>query len=230
MAEWLGSGLQNHPQRFESARDLKVPFIFRYFGIRMGFFYAKNMRILLLDNYDSFTYNLLHYLEKVSDIPVDVFRNDEIALDDIERYDAIVLSPGPGLPEEAGILLPLINRYKQRKKILGVCLGHQALAMSYGANLANLPRVVHGEATSIRIHSQIGLFKSIPLSFNVGRYHSWVVKDHELPVELICTASDNDQNVMAFQHYELPLFGVQFHPESILTEFGEEMIRNWLEM
>ena len=230
MAEWLGSGLQNHPQRFESARDLKVPFIFRYFGIRMGLFLYQHMRILLLDNYDSFTHNLLHYLEKVTDIPVDVIRNDVISLAEVEKYDSIVLSPGPGLPEEAGVLMPLISRFKEEKKILGVCLGHQALAVSYGANLTNLPQVSHGIAATIDIKSNTGIFGECPNQLKVGRYHSWTVKEADLPSELNADAIDPENNVMAFSHKSLPLYGVQFHPESILTEFGEEMIRNWVEL
>lgn len=186
------------------------------------------MRILLIDNYDSFTHNLLHYLEKVTDIPVDVIRNDVINLDAVEHYSAIVLSPGPGLPEEAGFLMPLINRFKTSKKILGVCLGHQAIAMSYGANMTNLPKVAHGIASTIQITNTAGLFKGCPRQINVGRYHSWTIKEADLPLVLKTDAIDSENNVMAFRHESLPLYGVQFHPESILTEFGEEMIRNWV--
>tara|TARA_R110002049_G_scaffold216691_1_gene388147 strand:+ start:6750 stop:7340 length:591 start_codon:yes stop_codon:yes gene_type:complete len=194
----------------------------------MGLFLYQHMRILLLDNYDSFTHNLLHYLEKVTDIPVDVFRNDAISLTEVEKYDSIVISPGPGLPEEAGVLMPLINRFKEEKKILGVCLGHQALAMSYGAKLTNLPQVSHGIATNIKLISKSVLFKGCPNQVNVGRYHSWTVKEIDLPSELNADAIDSENNVMAFSHKVLPLYGVQFHPESIITEFGEEMIRNWV--
>lgn len=186
------------------------------------------MRILLVDNYDSFTYNLLHYLEKVSDTTVDVVRNDKLILDNVGNYERIVLSPGPGLPEEAGLLMPLINRFKLSKKILGVCLGHQAIASSYNAKLTNLEQVVHGEACPMHIRNNKSLFEGLPKHFNVGRYHSWVVKEAELPKELTCLSSDENGNVMAFQHQSLPLFGVQFHPESILTEYGLEIIKNWM--
>ncbi len=228
MAEWLGSGLQNHLQRFESARDLRVPFLFRASGFGWDFFLWLAMRILLVDNYDSFTHNLLHYLEKVTDVPVDVLRNDAINLDDVEQYAAIVLSPGPGLPEEAGILLPLINRFKHTKKILGVCLGHQAIAISYDAKMINLSQVAHGVAHPIEIRDHDVIFQGIPSQIKVGRYHSWSIQQTDLPKVLNIDAVDSDGNVMAFSHETLPLYGLQFHPESILTEYGEEMIRNWL--
>jgi anthranilate synthase component 2 len=186
------------------------------------------MRILLLDNYDSFTYNLLHYLEKVSDATIEVVRNDKIVLDEVEKYDKIVLSPGPGLPEDAGLLMPLIDRFKHSKSILGVCLGHQALAMSFGGKLINLPQVVHGVATPISILSTHTIFKGLPSQFKVGRYHSWVIQQLDLPKELVCEAVDDSNNVMAFSHETLPLYGVQFHPESILTEYGLELISNWV--
>ncbi len=204
------------------------PILIPCIGIRMGLFLWLVMRILLVDNYDSFTHNLLHYLEKVTDVPVDVLRNDAINLDDVEKYSAIVLSPGPGLPEEAGILMPLINRFKHTKKIMGVCLGHQAIAMSYGAKMINLSQVAHGVAHTIEIRDHNGIFQGISPQIRVGRYHSWSIQQDDLPKVLNIDAVDADGNVMAFSHETLPLFGVQFHPESILTEFGEEMMRNWV--
>ncbi len=188
------------------------------------------MRILLIDNYDSFTYNLVHYLEKLSDIEVDVIRNDEIDLDSIQSYSHIVLSPGPGLPNEANQLMEIIEKYANTKNILGVCLGHQAIAQYFGSTLSNLPTVVHGEAKEIEILNQDELFKNLPTYIKVGRYHSWVIKETDLSKSLNATAVDSEQNVMAFKHHSLPIFGIQFHPESILTDFGEQMISNWLKL
>jgi anthranilate synthase component 2 len=187
------------------------------------------MRILVLDNYDSFTFNLVHYLEKVSGIVPEVFRNDEISLTAIQDYHKILISPGPGLPPEAGITKELIQQYGSEKSILGICLGLQAIGEVYGANLRNLEEVYHGVATDIRSIRQAGLFKGIPEHFKAGRYHSWVVDGKDLPSELEITAMDHRGNIMGLRHRELDVQGVQFHPESILTEHGEQLLKNWIE-
>ncbi|CAN5251009.1 aminodeoxychorismate/anthranilate synthase component II [soil metagenome] len=186
-------------------------------------------RILVFDNYDSFTYNLVHLVEKITDAKVDVIRNDKIALEDIDVYDKIILSPGPGIPVEAGLLLPLIKKYAAKKSILGVCLGHQAIGEALGGDLIQLENVFHGVATPICIEKDSGfLFAGIPDKFPAGRYHSWVLDEKTLPAELKVTARDTDGRIMAIQHKTFDVSGVQFHPESIMTEFGEELIRNFL--
>lgn len=187
------------------------------------------MTILLLDNYDSFTYNLLHYLEQLSDHRVVVKKNDEISLEDVAAFDRIILSPGPGLPAQSGIMPELIKRYASSKPILGVCLGHQAIAEAFGGQLKNLKEVHHGVATDIRVVAQDELFANCPPSFAVGRYHSWVVDSATLPAELEVTAIDASGEIMAFRHKLLALKGVQFHPESILTEHGLTIMKNWVE-
>ena len=187
------------------------------------------MKILVLDNYDSFTYNLVHYLEKASDAVIEVHRNDKISLEDIQRFDKILLSPGPGIPSEAGILLDVIKTYASTKSILGVCLGQQAIAEAFGGSLSNLNEVFHGVATPITIVKDNYLFVDIPQKLNVGRYHSWVVSETNFPSALEITAKDNENHIMALRHKTFDVRGVQFHPESILTEFGEEMMRVWLE-
>ena len=187
------------------------------------------MKLLMIDNYDSFTYNLVHLVEKITHTKVDVFRNDEIDLIDIEKYDKIILSPGPGIPEEAGLLLSLIKEYSPRKSILGVCLGHQAIGEAFGGKLINLDTVFHGVATNCKLtttNSQI--FKDLPNEIEVGRYHSWIVSDKEFPTELEITARDDNGFIMALQHKIYDVQGVQFHPESVLTPVGEKIIRNWL--
>jgi anthranilate synthase component 2 len=186
------------------------------------------MKILVLDNYDSFTYNLVHYLEKVSDAGVHVFRNDKISIEDVNLFDKILLSPGPGVPQEAGILLELITRYADRKSILGVCLGMQAIAEAFGGKLKNLDSVYHGVATPIKTFDNDLIFNNIPDEFNVGRYHSWVVDEKLLPAELEITAKDEMGFIMALKHKTYNVRGVQFHPESILTEHGLQMIENWV--
>lgn len=187
------------------------------------------MKILLLDNFDSFTYNLVHLIEKVSGFEVEVRRNNEMELAEFEAYDKVVLSPGPGLPEEAGILLPFIRRYYKSKKILGVCLGHQALAVALGGSLVNLSRVFHGVAEPTHIIAPDSMFSGIPATFAGGRYHSWVVDKLTLPEAFKITAEDNDGNIMAMRHTTFNLSGVQFHPESILTEYGEKLLKNWID-
>ncbi len=186
-------------------------------------------KILLLDNYDSFTYNLYHALRALGCRSVDVVRNDRIALPDVARYDRILLSPGPGIPEEAGILLPLIRRYAPEKDILGVCLGEQAIGEAFGARLENLPDVMHGVQTPIRVVRPDLLFRGLDSPFPAGRYHSWVVSREGLPAELEVTAEDEAGQIMALRHRTYRVRGIQFHPESVLTPQGVQLLRNWLE-
>ena len=189
----------------------------------------SEMKILVFDNYDSFTYNLVHLVEKILHQKVDVFRNDQIPLEAVKAYDKIILSPGPGIPEEAGLLLPLIKEYASSKSILGVCLGHQAIGEAFGAKLVNLDKVYHGVATPITVtnpNSQI--LKGMGDRIEVGRYHSWIVSDKNFPEELDITAVDSNGFIMGLQHKQFDVQGVQFHPESVLTPNGEKMMRNWL--
>jgi anthranilate synthase component II len=188
------------------------------------------MKILVLDNYDSFTYNLVQYLEKVGATDLDVFRNDKISLKEINKYDKILLSPGPGIPSEAGILLDVIKQYAPTKSILGVCLGQQAIGEVFGGKLVNLDSVYHGVATEMEIVKDDILFKGLPAKFKAGRYHSWVVDEKTFPNELEITCKDENGYVMGLRHKKFDVRGVQFHPESILTEHGLEMIKNWVEL
>jgi len=184
------------------------------------------MKILLLDNYDSFTYNLHHYLSRFC-TDVQVFRNDEISIDACANFSHIVLSPGPGLPQDAGILMGILKNYAHSKPLLGVCLGMQAIALHYGGTLYNLPDVKHGVTIQIA-HSENHIFKQVPQQTEVGLYHSWAVNSKTLPTTLSIEATSSDGVVMAIKHKELPVYGVQFHPESILTPHGLLMIQNWL--
>lgn len=187
------------------------------------------MKILVFDNYDSFTYNLVHYLEEITGNPVDVFRNDQIPLEEIEKYDKILLSPGPGLPDESGLLLPLIKEYAGKKSILGICLGLQAIAQTFGGNLKNLPMVQHGIASNINVlKKDEPLFRGIPSQFLGGRYHSWIVDKEGLPEVLDITCEDEKGMIMGLTHQTFDLAGLQFHPESILTPHGKTMLINWL--
>jgi len=186
------------------------------------------MRLLLLDNYDSFTYNLLHLVQKVSAYEVDVFKNDQIDIEHINNYQKIILSPGPGLPKQAGIMPQLLQHYAHRKSILGVCLGMQAIGERFNSPLKNLNTVFHGLATNINVYQNNFLFKDCPSTFKVGRYHSWVIDEEQISNELQVTAKDDQNLVMAIQHKNLDVCGVQFHPESILSEYGEVIIKNWL--
>ena len=219
------------------------------------------MKILVFDNYDSFTYNLVHLVEKILHQKVDVYRNDQIPLENVKAYDKIILSPGPGIPEEAGLLLPLIKEYAASKSILGVCLGHQAIGQAFGGQLTNLSTVYHGVATPVQIvnrQSATGnremanvkreketdlpltmtitgvnkqsLFEGLPDEFEVGRYHSWVINEEGFPKDLEITARDANNFIMALQHKTYDVQGVQFHPESVLTPRGEEILRNWLKV
>jgi anthranilate synthase component II len=201
------------------------------------------MKILVFDNYDSFTYNLVHLVEKITHTKVDVFRNDQVSLEKIGEYDKIILSPGPGIPGEAGLLLEVIKTYAATKSILGVCLGHQAIGEAFGGKLKNLDEVYHGVALPIHIKDEgksktkdgekkvkttTDLFKNLPTTFDVGRYHSWVVVDESFPETLEVTARDDNNYIMAMRHKQFDVQGVQFHPESILTPDGETIMRNWL--
>jgi anthranilate synthase component 2 len=198
------------------------------------------MKILVFDNYDSFTYNLVHLVEKIIHQRVEVHRNDQIPLDEVKKFDKIILSPGPGIPSEAGLLLPLIKEYASSKPILGVCLGHQAIGEAFGGTLINLSRVYHGVATPVRIMNKNvngkngndiddrNLFRDLPSEFEAGRYHSWIVSEENFPNELSITARDENNYIMALQHKQYDVTGVQFHPESVLTPLGEKILRNWL--
>ncbi len=186
-------------------------------------------RIVVIDNYDSFTYNLVHAIKKISGLAVDVFRNDEITLEDLEKYDKIVLSPGPGLPEESGLLLEIIKEFAPRKSMLGVCLGHQAIGEAFGGKLHNMNKVLHGVATPVTLTSNKSeLFEGLPATFEVGRYHSWIVEKENLPDCFEVTSYDSEGLIMSMQHKAYDVQGVQFHPESVLTPLGEEILRNWL--
>lgn len=190
------------------------------------------MKILLFDNYDSFTYNLYQCLKRHTDASIDVIRNDKISVTEAGVYDKILLSPGPGLPEESGILLPLIKEYAATKSFLGVCLGEQAIGESFGARLINLPGVFHGVDTTIfqqkRKKMDNDILRGLPDSFEAGRYHSWVVSRDGFPDELEITAEDAHGEIMALRHRKYDVQGVQFHPESVLTPLGDEIIKNWL--
>jgi anthranilate synthase component 2 len=186
------------------------------------------MKILVLDNYDSFTYNLVHLLKELGHEP-DVIRNDKISIEEVNKYDKILLSPGPGLPSEAGIMPTLLQKYGASKSILGVCLGHQAIGEAFGGSLTNLTDVFHGVATQTSIlDDKEVLFAAIPLQIATCRYHSWIVNSYDLPDCLEITAVDEHGNIMAIRHKEYDVRGVQFHPESYITEYGKQMISNWL--
>lgn len=185
--------------------------------------------ILILDNYDSFTYNIAHIV-KESGYSADIYRNDKISIEDVDKYDKILLSPGPGIPSEAGILLSLIKRYAPTKSILGICLGEQAIGEVYGAKLENLPKVYHGiESIIEKASDNEPLFAGIEKQFKAGRYHSWVVSRENFPEALQITAVDKETNlIMALRHKQYDVKGVQFHPESVLTPCGKQIISNWL--
>ena len=195
------------------------------------------MKILVFDNYDSFTYNLVHLVEKIIGEKVDVVRNDQIPLENVAIYDKIILSPGPGIPSEAGLLLPLIKQYAATKSILGVCLGHQAIGEAFGGKLINLSKVYHGVATPVNIAKMekpahvvnADLFNGLNDGFMAGRYHSWVIDPNGFPDVLEITATDASGHIMALRHKTYDVLGVQFHPESVLTPDGEKIMRNWLE-
>ncbi|MEK9609826.1 MAG: aminodeoxychorismate/anthranilate synthase component II [Flavobacteriaceae bacterium] len=183
-------------------------------------------KIFVIDNYDSFTYNLVHYLEELG-AEVTVKRNDQFELSEPEAYEYLLLSPGPGIPDEAGLLKGAIEKYAPSKKILGVCLGQQAIGEVFGASLTNLDTVFHGVATLVEVAEEDLLFNGLPKSFEVGRYHSWVVQT-PLPDALIATSFDDQQQLMSLRHKTLPIRAVQFHPESILTPNGKKILENWI--
>jgi anthranilate synthase component 2 len=186
------------------------------------------LKVLLLDNYDSFTYNLVHLTEKILKSKITVRRNDEIEIEFVDQFDKILLSPGPGLPSEAGKMRELLHAFHNTKSIFGVCLGMQAIAEFSGAKLKNLKKVFHGIATPITTLGNDPLFKELPNSFLAGRYHSWAIDEHQIPETLDVIARDNEETIMAIRHKKFDLSGVQFHPESILSEHGERVLINWL--
>jgi anthranilate synthase component 2 len=184
-------------------------------------------KILVIDNYDSFTYNLVHYLEDLN-CEVTVYRNDEFEIDEIASFDKILLSPGPGIPDEAGLLKAVIEKYSPTKSILGVCLGQQAIGEVFGGTLSNLDKVYHGVATNVKtVVSDEILFESLGNEFEVGRYHSWVV-DANLPNDLEATSIDENGQIMSLRHKNYDVRGVQFHPESVLTPKGKRILENWI--
>ena len=187
------------------------------------------MKILVFDNYDSFTYNLVHAAKKLGYNDVEVHRNDQIALEEIDRFDKIILSPGPGVPSESGILLDVIRTYAPTKPILGVCLGEQAIAEAFGGTLINLSEVHHGICSVVDVIEDDVLFNGLDKKLEVGRYHSWAAEKSTLPECLKITAVDDEGMIMALAHKTYDVRGVQFHPESVLTPKGEQMLKNWLE-
>ncbi len=187
------------------------------------------MEILVLDNYDSFTYNLVHMIEKITGKFPTVFRNDEIEVEDIDAYDMIVLSPGPGIPDEAGILKETIRAYAGKKPIFGVCLGLQAITEVFGGKIINLNDVYHGVATEMTVTESSVIFQNIPEKFQAARYHSWIASRENFPNELKITAIDEENKIQALEHTSFPIYGVQFHPESILTDVGEQILINFIE-
>lgn len=198
-------------------------FIFGYLNQQL----RAMSKILILDNHDSFVYNLHQYVEEISGQKVAIAKNDSISIGEIEEFEIIVLSPGPGIPEEAGILLPLIETYAPSKRIFGVCLGHQAIAQAFGATLENPKKVFHGIESVIEVTDfSDTTFRFLPYQFNVGRYHSWIVSRDNFPSELSITAVDEENNIMALRHNTYDVRGVQFHPESIMTPFGRQMLES----
>lgn len=185
------------------------------------------MKVLILDNYDSFTHNLYHYVQQFVQ-EVDVIKNDEIILSEVEQYDKIILSPGPGLPHEHQNLKAIIKKFASSKSILGVCLGHQAIAKCFGAKLQNLDEVMHGVSTKVNILNDESIYKNLPDQIKVGHYHSWVVDESSLPACFEVTSRNEENIIMSIRHKKFDLNGIQFHPESIMTEYGLEIIRNWV--
>lgn len=186
------------------------------------------MQLLVLDNYDSFTYNLVQYIQEILGHDIDVIRNDQISVEAVNKYDAIILSPGPGLPKDAGIMPELIKQYAHRKAIFGVCLGHQAIGEAFGGEVYNLSQVYHGIETPMQVTNDDILFENMPQEFGAGRYHSWSVRKENLPDCFEITAEAEDGTIMAMRHKMYNVRGVQFHPESVMTEHGKQMLRNWL--
>lgn len=188
-------------------------------------------KILVIDNYDSFTWNLVHCIEKLTGQYPDVYRNDEIEIEKIAGYDKILISPGPGIPSESGICLELIQRYAPVRSILGICLGHQAICEAFGGKILNLSTVYHGIASPVKIKAADDpLFKNIPGMIMAGRYHSWVASKKHLPECLKITCEDENGIIMGLSHRNYNVRGLQFHPESIMTEYGPEIIKNWIDL
>ena len=185
------------------------------------------IKTIIIDNYDSFTYNLSHLLKELG-ADVTVVRNDKFKIEDLEKYDKIVLSPGPGIPSEAGLMPQVIKAYAGRKPILGICLGHQAIGEAFGAKLLNIGNVVHGVATPAHLTAQDYLFEGLPADLEVGRYHSWVVDENGLPECLEVTSRSDDGYIMSMRHKEYDIRGIQYHPESVLTPDGKAIINNWI--
>ena len=186
-------------------------------------------KILLIDNFDSFTFNLYHYLEELWSGKIAVKRNNDLKLEEVMKFHKIVISPGPGLPEQAGNLLPILKEIKFKKKILGICLGMQAIAQVFDSKLINLKDIVHGQSSNLNVLKKNHLlYRNLPKRFKVGRYHSWAVNPDQLSKDLIVTAKDEHGNIMSLMHKDLPIYAVQYHPESVLSEFGKEIIKNWL--
>jgi anthranilate synthase/aminodeoxychorismate synthase-like glutamine amidotransferase len=188
------------------------------------------LKIVLIDNFDSFTYNLVHYIEEITGFVPDVIRNDVKDLDSLAIYDCFVLSPGPGLPKDAGNLMRIIEFYISSKPFLGVCLGHQALAEYFGCKLKNLSNVYHGESHIITINEKCNLYANLPSKINVGRYHSWTVQEENFSPDLIITGKDEQNEIMSFEHSTLPVVGIQYHPESILTPNGKTILLNFFKL
>ena len=188
-------------------------------------------RILVIDNYDSFTFNLVHILRELGfSEQMKIVRNDQFELDEVAEYEHILLSPGPGVPKDAGLMPKVIEKYAPTKKILGVCLGHQAIGEAFGSKLFNLPQVYHGMVTPIEILEEDTLFKGLPKKFNVCRYHSWVIDQDSLSDDLVVTSVAETGNIMSIKHKEYDVRGVQFHPESIMTEHGIQLMKNWISL
>lgn len=185
------------------------------------------MKTVIIDNYDSFTYNLAHLVKELG-AEVDVLRNDKFELEELEKYDKIILSPGPGIPEEAGLLLEVIRTYAGRKPMLGVCLGEQAIGQVFGGKLTNLSEVFHGIQTNVKMKNKDYIFDGLPAEIPVGRYHSWVVDADGFPEELVVTAISPEGQIMALRHRKYDVHGIQFHPESVLTPDGKQIVGNWL--
>jgi anthranilate synthase component 2 len=188
------------------------------------------IKIAMIDNYDSFTYNLVFYLKKITGMPVQVFRNDRFRLSDLEEFSHLILSPGPGLPQESGALLDVIKAYVERRSILGICLGHQALAEVAGGKLRQLSTVFHGKSSRVRIIHPDPIFRHLPEEFSAGRYHSWVIDKGALPKRIRVLALSEDGEIMAIRYKDRPVWGLQFHPESVLTPEGIRILENWIHL
>lgn len=187
-------------------------------------------KIIVIDNYDSFTYNLVHYLEDIVQEEVAVVRNDALDFDAIKNFERIVLSPGPGIPKESGELMKVIDLFHKEKKILGVCLGHQAIGEYFGAKLKNMDQVFHGVSRKTKVLIADPIFNDLPKELNCGRYHSWIIDNKNFPDDLSVLAIDEENNIMAVRHQSLAIYGVQFHPESILTVGGKQLLKNWIDL